>query len=59
MCRCVTGNLKDGADAAAEVNNICAWLMDPDTCPTEWDVLLKIRNDNPLYNSPDVQPTVV
>lgn len=31
----VYGNLKDGADAAAEVNNVCTWLMDPVACPTE------------------------
>ena len=40
------------------MNNICAWLMDPLACPTDWDVLLSIRNANPLYNSPDAQPTV-
>ena len=22
------GNIKDGADAVAEINNVCAWLMD-------------------------------
>ena len=27
-------NLKDGADAVTEVNNVCASLMDPTACPT-------------------------
>ena len=44
-----SGNLKDGADAAAEIENICVWLMDEDKCPTKWDVLLTIRNQNPMY----------
>ena len=31
MCTAVSHsqNLKDGADAVAEVNTVCAWLMDP------------------------------
>ena len=44
-----SGNLKDGADAAAEIENICVWLMDEDKCPTKWDVLLTTRNQNPMY----------
>ena len=32
----VYGNLKDGADAIAEVERICDWLMDPIACPTTW-----------------------
>jgi hypothetical protein len=52
------GNLKDGADAVAEINNVCAWLMDPTACPTTWPTLIAIRDQNPLYGSPDVQPVV-
>lgn len=45
----VYGNLKDGSDAIAEVERICAWLMDPIACPTTWPVLLTIRQENPHY----------
>lgn len=51
------GNLKDGADAIAEIERICAWLMDPLACPTTWPVLLKIREQNPFYGG-DTPPTV-
>ena len=47
--RDVYGNLKDGADAIAEVESICEWLMDPIACPTTWHVLLTIRQQNPHY----------
>ena len=49
-----TGNLKDGADAVAEINNVCAWLMDSTACPTTWPTLIAIRYQNPRYGSPDV-----
>ena len=45
----VYGNLKDGADAIAEVEQICAWLMDPVACTTTWPTLLTIRQQNPHY----------
>ena len=51
-------NLKDGADAVAEVNNVCAWLMDRTACPTTWPTLIAIRDQNPLYGAADVQPVV-
>jgi len=47
----VYGNLKDGADAVEEIERICAWLMDPIACPTTWQVLLTIRQQNPMYGS--------
>mmetsp|Transcript_68743 Transcript_68743/g.206189 ORF Transcript_68743/g.206189 Transcript_68743/m.206189 type:complete len:131 (-) Transcript_68743:105-497(-) len=57
VCWTQAGNLKDGVDAADAINTICAWLMDLIACPTEWNVLLTIRNDNPLYGG-DTPPTV-
>jgi len=51
-------NLKDGADVVAEVNNVCAWLMDPTACPTTWPTLIAICDQNLLYGSTDVQPVV-
>jgi len=45
----VYGNLKDGADAIAEIERICDWLMDPVACPTSWPILLTIRAENPMY----------
>jgi hypothetical protein len=41
--------LKDGADTIAEIERVCTWLMDPVLCPTDWPLLLNIRNNNPLY----------
>lgn len=55
--RACYGNLKDGADAIAEIERICAWLMDPVECPTTWPVLLQIREQNPLYGQ-GTPPTV-
>jgi len=31
--------------------NLQAWLMDPDRCPTTWPILLKIREQNPGYGA--------
>jgi len=53
----VYGNLKDGADAIREIENICEWLMDPVACPTTWPVLLTIREQNPMYGTTH-QPAV-
>jgi len=47
----VYGNLKDGADAIAEIERICEWLMDPVACPTTWPLLLTIRQQNPMYGA--------
>ena len=47
----VYGNLKDGTDAANEIETICDWLMDPIACPTTWPILLTIRNQNQLYGT--------
>ena len=45
----VYGNMKDGNDGLAEVERVCAWLMDPMACPTKWPTLLTIRTQNPNY----------
>ena len=29
------------------------WLMDPDECPTQWDVLIRIRKENTNYKIGD------
>lgn len=50
------GNLKDDSTAISEVEKICEWLMDPVACPTTWQPLLTIRNENPHYGV--AQPTV-
>lgn len=54
----MAGNNKDAVDAVAEINNVMAWLMDPVAFPTKWNTLLTIRNQNPLYGSPEVRPVV-
>jgi len=50
------GNLKDDHTAIYEVEKICDWLMDSVACPTTWQPLLTIRNENPHYGV--AQPTV-
>ena len=52
------GNLKDGIDAATEVERICDWLMEPLACPTTWPTLLTIRTQNPQYGT-DAQPAAL
>ena len=53
----ITGGNFRPTIATDAINTICAWLIDPIACPTEWNVLLTIRNDNPLYGG-DTPPTV-
>ena len=53
------GNLTDGVDAALEINKIMTWLMDAAACPTDWSVLIRIRNENASYDPVSPQPTVV
>lgn len=52
------GNVKDGNDTLNEIEEICKWLMDSVACPTDWQPLLKIRSENPLYGTTQ-QPVVV
>ena len=53
------GNLTDGVDAALEINKIMTWLMNAAACPTDWSVLIRIRNENASYDPVSPQPTVV
>ena len=39
-----------------QVNKVQEWLMDAEACPTQWDVLLRIRRANPRFHL-GVRPT--
>ena len=41
------GSMSDFTEAQLEKVKI--WLMDPAECPTQWDVLLNIRSENPHF----------
>ena len=53
----VYGNMKDTSHAAVELENIQAWLMDPIMCATDWQPLLTIRQQNPMFGT-GVPPVV-
>ena len=39
------------------VEEIQAFLMDPEKCPTTWGELIRIRQQNPLYGT-GVRPVI-
>ena len=41
------GSLDDKIYTMAKYEKVQEWLMDPDLCPTNWDVLHSIRAQNP------------
>jgi hypothetical protein len=45
------GTLDDRVYTMGKYENLQAWLMDPDRCPTTWPILLKIREQNPGYGA--------
>ena len=45
------GTLDDRVYTMGKYENLQAWLMDPDLCPTTWPILLKIREQNPGYGA--------
>ena len=45
-CVLVAGTVDNKVYTLEKVNEIAAWILDADRCPTDWDVVLNLRQNH-------------